>query len=278
MKRILITGEASYIGMSVEKYLNQFEGEYEITTISVRTDDWKNHDFSKYDVVYHVAGIVHQNKVNTETFMMVNTKLPTEIALKAKESGVKHFIFMSTMSVFGLEHGEINENTIPRPKNDYGKSKLEAEKNITNIRGDNFKVTIVRPPMVYGFKSPGNYNRLSNLAKKIPFYPDYKNQRSMIHILNLCNFIKVIIDRMIDGVYHPQNNQLVDTTKLIEEIRKVNGLKKRAIKILNILIIISKPFFSPIRKIYGDLFYNFKENHSYQIINFEESIIQSERG
>lgn len=59
MKRILITGADSYIGTSFNKWLLQYQNEYVVDTVSTMNDEWKDWDFSGYDVVFNVAGIAH---------------------------------------------------------------------------------------------------------------------------------------------------------------------------------------------------------------------------
>ncbi|MDH6373267.1 nucleoside-diphosphate-sugar epimerase [Paenibacillus sp. PastF-3] len=120
--------------------------------ISVRGTAWKDHDFSKYDVVLHVAGIAHveEKHIDSEHYETVNCKLAADIASKAKVEGIQHFVFISSMSVYGLANGIITEETKPNPKSLYGKSKLHADRLIFQLIDKNFKVAILRPPMIYG--------------------------------------------------------------------------------------------------------------------------------
>src|SRR5690606_7124221 len=119
-------------------------------------------------VVIHVAGIAHvkETKENADLYYKVNRDLAFEVAKKAKNEGVKQFIFLSSMSVYGIETGIIKINTPTNPKTNYGRSKLEAEELISSIESDSFKVAILRPPMIYGKGCKGNYIRLANLAIK----------------------------------------------------------------------------------------------------------------
>lgn len=143
MKKILITGSNSYIGMSFESYMTQFDG-YEIDTIDMIDGAWKNQDFSKYDTVFHVAGIAHSDsgKISEERaklYYSVNCDLAEETAIKAKVDGVKQFIYMSSIIIFGSsapmgKSKIIDRNTIPAPENAYGDSKLQAEKNCNPYR------------------------------------------------------------------------------------------------------------------------------------------------
>src|SRR5699024_10788005 len=159
MKKVLITGVNSYVGNSLETWLQQYPEEYKVDKISVRHDDWKEKDFSQYDSIVHVAGIAHQKetKKNRDLYYRINRDLAIDLANKSKKDGVKHFVFLSTMSVYGIEEGVITEDTPLIPKTHYGISKKEAEESIASLEDENFKVAILRPPMIYGKGCPGNY-------------------------------------------------------------------------------------------------------------------------
>ncbi|MBO1915018.1 NAD-dependent epimerase/dehydratase family protein, partial [Microvirga sp. 3-52] len=91
-------------------------------------------------------------------------------------------------------NGIIDMYTTPAPSNFYGDSKLQAENQIKSLNEDSFKVVILRPPMIYGKGSKGNYPKLAKAARKLPVFPNIDNQRSMLHIDNLCEFMKLMID------------------------------------------------------------------------------------
>ena len=193
MKKILITGANSYIGTSFEKYMEQYDG-YQIDTLDMMNPEWKNHDFSIYDVVFHVAGIAHQKetKENTHLYYKINRDLAIATAKLVKEAGVKRFVFMSSMSVYGLDVSKelVNLNTPTNPKTNYGKSKLQAEEEILKLQNDSFTVSIVRPPMVYGEGCPGNLTKLFDAVRKFHIFPTINNQRSSITVEKLCEEIK----------------------------------------------------------------------------------------
>ena len=183
MKRVLITGKDSYIGTKFAQWLSQWPDKYKVEEVDLKDANWKEKDFSSYDVVFHVAGIAHvkETKENKELYYKVNRDLAYKAASKAKKEGINHFVFLSSMSVYGIETGVIKKNTKLNPKSNYGKSKLQAEEFINSLQDDNFSVAILRPPMTYGKGCKGNYPRLSKLALKVPFFPDVKNKRSMVY-------------------------------------------------------------------------------------------------
>ena len=167
-KKVLITGAGSYIGQSFINYAKKnYPDNFEIEELDLMETSWNNVSFSKYDIVYHVAGIAHADvgKVAEETkekYYKVNTDLTVEVAKKAKEDGVREFIFMSSMIIYGesAPYGKkkvIDENTVPMPANFYGDSKLQADVAVRDLADNTFKVIVLRPPMIYGKESKGNY-------------------------------------------------------------------------------------------------------------------------
>lgn len=275
MKRILIIGAESYIGTSLEKWLSRYPLEYNIETIDVRLDDWRNEDFSSFDVAFHVAGIAHvkETRSNRQLFYRVNRDLAYEVALKAKSEGVKQFMFVSSISVYGLQKGVIDKNTPLEPRTSYGKSKLEAEKLVKSLEDHRFTVTILRPPMVYGKGCKGNYPRLAKLALIAPVFPDIDNKRSMIHIDNLCEFVKVLIDNRLGGTFFPQNPEYVKTSEMVRLIARSHGKEIRLTRIFNPIIKMLR--IPVVAKVFGDLVYSKDLSSSgleVRMISLEESI------
>jgi nucleoside-diphosphate-sugar epimerase len=286
--KILITGKNSYIGMSFEKWLNQWPDVYQVDTICLINDNWENYDFSQYDVVFHVAGIVHQKEKPgmKNLYFSINRDLAIEVAKKAKKSGVKQFIFMSSMAVYGLE-GKIeeqviiNKNTPCNPNSFYGNSKLEAENEINKLGDYHFSIAIIRAPMVYGPNCPGNYKFLRKYARRIRILPDLKNQRSMIFINNLVEFIRLLIDHQDKGLFFPQNKEYVDTLNMAKIIAHFYGKKIFISKALGGLLRAGKNMFPIVNKIFGNLTYNKNLSQHYDWnyckVGFEESIELTEK-
>lgn len=284
MKKILITGVNSYIGNSFDEYIKGFS-DYSVEKVSFRDDSWKKIDFSLYDAVLHVAGIAHSDngKISQEKeklYYKINTDLSYEIAKKCKNN--THFIYMSSIIIFGEsasigKNKIIDKNTKPNPINAYGDSKLQAENKLLEI--DGLKLSIIRPPMVYGKNSKGNYPLLSKIAKHTPIFPDIINQRSMIYIENLCEFIRLVIENQDFGIFMPQNLKYITTTSLVVEIANVHNKKIIKTKIFNIPLKILANFMSVINKAFGSLAYDEKISEytqDYNIINFEQSIKRTE--
>ena len=275
MKKILITGANSYIGTSFEKYIkDNFPEEYEIDTVDMIDPSWREKDFSKYDVVFHVAGIAHQKetKKNSKLYYEINCTLATETAKKAKRQGVRQFIFLSSMSVYGMDSGMITKDTPLHPKSNYGKSKLMAEKAILELQDEDFCVTLVRPPMVYGPGCRGNFNSVIKLTDKLPAFPQIRNKRSMIHIFNLNEFIKIAVERQLCGVYMPQNKEYMSTCDMARWISEKRKKKMRMSSLLGVGVKMMIPFVGIAKKAFGSLTYH----SDLEALNFDYCVIGAE--
>jgi len=182
------------------------------------------------------------------------------------------------MSVYGIDCGVITKDTQPKPKSNYGRSKLQAEELIEPLGNENFKVAILRPPMIYGKGCKGNYPRLAKLAIKTPFFPDVKNKRSMIYIDNLCEFIKLIIEERSSGLFFPQNEEYVNTSEMVKIIAKANNKSNHPTKIFNPLINLACKKIGIIKKAFGNLIYehDMSGNYEYCVCKFERSILITE--
>ena len=270
MKKILITGSNSYIGNSVKNYLLQYPESYSVNVRDTIGWEPEQSDFSDYDVVFNVAGIAHikEKKENEHLYYEINRDLSIKIAKTAKAVGVKQYILLSSMSVYGMITGEINKNTLASPKTYYGKSKLQADLEIEKLVDENFKFACLRPPMVYGKGCKGNYQSLRKIALNFPIFPKYHNKRSMIFIGNLCEFIKECIDMEKSGVFFPQNSNYTDTTELVRIIAKYHEKKIYFTSFFNILL--KTLNVNIIKKVFGDLIY--EKIDTISKYDFDESI------
>lgn len=281
MKKVLITGAGSYVGESVRKYILSKDSNFHIDTIDTINDAWKNVDFTQYEVVYHVAGIAHVNaspKMEA-LYYKVNRDLTIEIAKTAKEAGVKQFIFMSSQIVFheskSLKSEILTADTKENPNGFYGDSKLQAEKGLKELETPYFKVCILRPPIIYGIGAKGNFPRLAKLATKVPAFPAWHNQRSMLYIDNLAEFVRQAILRELKGIYYPQNRELSDTVEIIRFFAKYAGHKVWITKLFNPLVWMGSFILQPINKMFATYFYDPKMSiveFDYQLVSLEESL------
>ena len=257
MKRILITGEHGYIGTAIAAHLGQYPEQYAAERISVRDFTPEAFDFHGVDAIVHTAAFVHQRET-AETqplFDTVNRDLTVALAGKAKRDGVKHFLFFSTMSVYGMDVGTITKDVVPAPKTQYGRSKYAAERRIAPLSDAAFTVTILRPPLVIGPGAKGNPARLERLAKRLPFCPDFENRRSMVSIETLCGAVQALIDAPRAGVFFPQEPEPIATRDLIERAMREQGRTPKRSKLLNPAIRVLRACTRVGKKAFGDLVY-----------------------
>ena len=290
MKKILITGANSYIGTSFENYIKEnFAGHYLVDTVDMIDGSWRDKSFSGYDAVFHVAGIAHSDngKISEEKkrlYYSVNTDLTVETAKKAKADGVGQFIFMSSAIVYGDsapigKQKIINRETPLAPANAYGDSKVQAEKGILPLADESFKVVVLRPPMIYGRGSKGNYPLLSKFAQKLPAFPYVKNERSMLYIENLAEFVRLMIENDENGIFFPQNGVYSNTSEMVAAIAKAHGRKLHLVKGFAWALKLLSHITGLVNKAFGNLCYDMKISEykeDYRKFGFEESIEKTE--
>lgn len=252
--KLLITGSNGFVG---NYFINKYKGKYDIRTFSFLKDDINSLDCSEVDVVFHLSALVHQmGGASSEDYERVNVTQTLQLAKKAKKSGIKHFVFMSTVKVYGEEtNSKYTENTVCNPEDDYGKSKLKAEQELQKLEDENFKISIIRTPIVYGYGVKANIKNLINLVNKVPVLPfgKIKNKRSMVYIGNLCHLVDEIITQEKQGIFLASDDEPLSTTRLIELIAKNLHKKVYLIKIpfFESLLKIVKPSFH--KRLYGSL-------------------------
>ncbi|MCI9619177.1 MAG: NAD-dependent epimerase/dehydratase family protein [Dorea sp.] len=296
MKKVLITGANSYIGMSFEKWMTEVHPkEFKIDTVDMKCEKWKEKDFSEYDVVFHVAGIAHADvghvtEERKNYYHEVNCNLSLETAKTAKEAGIKQFIFMSSMIVYGDsaplgKKKVIHKETQPSPSNFYGDSKWQADRKIRQLENDDFHVAVLRPPMIYGKGSKGNYPVLAQMAKRLPVFPKVENEKSVLHVDNLSEFVYLLISSGEGGIFFPQNAEYVKTYEMVKEIARCAGHQIWITELLNPLVWIAEKIpgkvSGKIHKAFGSLVYEKNMSNCfkgrYQVRKLNESISLTEK-
>lgn len=289
MKKILVTGVNSYVGTSLEAWLKQWPENYQVDTVDMIGDGWKEQSFRGYDAVFHVAGIVHKEDSKNdpgqrELYDRVNTRLAVETAQKAKAEGVKQFVFMSSASVYGLTAPMgnvvmIDADTPLNPTDNYGISKANAEKQLQPLAGEDFKLAILRPPMIYGKGCKGNYQSMAKLAKKLPVFPWVNNQRSMLYIDNLSEFVRLVIDDEAEGIFCPQNEEYVNTSEMVNLIAHANGRNILMVRGFSWALKLLRPFTGLVDKAFGSLCYDRSVSaypKHYCVKDLPQSILETE--
>lgn len=255
MTRVIITGKNGFIGQHLARRIPGSHQE------SVRDGAWQKIDFSKYDCVVHAAGMAHvsYNSALDAQYMAVNRDLTLDIARAAKAAGVRQFIFLSSIIVYGpaARGGDtrvITASTPPAPENAYGLSKLEAEQGLFLLADDNFHVAALRLPMVYGRGSRGNFSLILKYAKYLPVFPALCGRRSAIYVENLAEYIAYAIERGLEGMLFPRDHLPVTTTRMLTAVRAALGKNTRITRAFDPLIRLFGNS-DPMRRIFGGLEY-----------------------
>lgn len=282
--KVLITGKGSYIGEHIKLHLES--SGYRVDEADTMGDEWKNINYAQYDSVVHVAAIVHDDakSASEDLFRKVNTELPVSIAKLAKARGVKQFVFLSTMGVYGkgkslsIKDSVIDENTPLNAVGAYGGSKLEAERQLKELDDESFKVAVVRPPNVYGPGCRGNYIPLfKKLALKLFIcpYAFADIRQSMLYIDNLSELIKLIVEYRAGGTFMPQDDVTPNAVEIVRTIRSIYDKKTMCSKLMGAFVKLFKKA-SVVSKIYGGIQYDKSISDCfdirYQIVSFNEGM------
>ncbi|MEA3491677.1 MAG: NAD-dependent epimerase/dehydratase family protein [Campylobacterota bacterium] len=245
--KLLLTGSSGFIG---SYFQSNYSYRYDIETFSFAKDDLENLDLSQIDRVVHLSALVHQmGGASKEEYHRVNVDNTLILAQQAKQSGVKQFIFMSSIKVYGEESDiPYTETTKCKPVDEYGISKFEAENRLREMEDDNFTVSILRTPVVYGRGVKANILNLINMIDRVPMLPfgNIKNRRSLVYIGNLCDMIDRICSNKIGGTFLAGDDQSLSTTELVEIIAKMRGRK---------VMLLTLPLFPQLLKIVKPSFY-----------------------
>lgn len=278
---ILIIGKNSYIGNHIDEWLSKHG--WHVTQLDVLTDEWKTFDYSSYDAIVHVAGIVHRpNCQDWELYKRVNTDMPITIATMAKEQGVKQYVFFSTMGVYGvgkkLRPNIVDEKTPLSSESMYGRSKLLAEEGLQKLQDVTFNVVCVRPPSVYGKGCRGGYiTGFTSIVRKLPIIPKaYTDvKQSFIYIDNLSEFVRLAIEKNLYGAFCPQDDKTISANELLQVIADGIGKKLPESTFLGLLVRLFH-FMPLIKKAYGGIEYSKDlstiNNVNYVVVTFEEGI------
>ncbi|WP_418180407.1 NAD-dependent epimerase/dehydratase family protein [Aliarcobacter lanthieri] len=253
MKELLVTGSNGYLGSS---FINQYKDKYIFENFSLLNQKLEDISFDDISIVLHCAALVHQKiEYSYKKYHEINVEYPVKLAKIAKQNGVKQFVFISTIAVYCENEELLNENTSCNPITPYGKSKLEAEKQLLELNDDYFIVSIIRPPMIYGKNAPGNIDSLVKLVKNISIIPlgKIENKRSFIFIKNLLHIINEVITQEKQGIFLASDDEPLSTSRLIELIARNLGKKIYLVKIpfFESLLKLVKPSFH--KRLYGNL-------------------------
>lgn len=287
MIRILITGINSNTGNAFAEYVREFyPNEFAIERCSLRDDNYLSMNWGNYDVVLHTVGVagLHGSAGSLEEKEYcygINRDLTLRVAKKAKCDGIKHFVFLSTMMVYGESapigsHYNIDEKTIPSPISYYGKSKLAGERELSRLEDELFNITIIREPVVYGEHFKGEFYKLQKIAKKVILFPLIESTKSYVYEGNLCEAICQVIQKGCYGIIHPQNAEMITTSELYSRMVSSNGKKCILIRGLKGILRVLSFFTKYVNAVFNDMNYSAELSKisgvDYQVFSLEESI------
>ena len=268
--QLCIIGKNSFVGnYFLEKYKTENTKE-----ICLLTNKLEEISFSNTNSIIHLSALVHQMKgAPEEKYFQVNSDLAYNTAKKAKTEGVFHFIYMSTVKVYGefTEEGKAwTEESPCNPVDPYGKSKIEGEQRIRELEDQNFIVSIIRTPIVYGPGVKANMYNIMKIINKFPLIPlgNINNQRSMTFVGNLCQLIHTILEQKKSGIFLACDGPPISTSDLVKEISKASGKKNNILPIPGLMQKMVKTFKPEIhRRLFGNL--EVDNSKTCEILNYQ---------
>ena len=252
MANILVTGSTGFIGSAVVSVLSTSHDvvapvRKPVATSVTRLNYVMTQDLTvlannvellqKQEILIHIAAKAHATAVSLDEFRQVNTAATLQLARNAAASGVKRFIFLSSIGVNGISNTKpFSVVDKPAPVEDYAVSKLEAEIGLKQIAAETgMEVVIIRPPLVYGANAPGNFGKLVKLAQKNLPLPlgAIQNKRSLVAIDNLVALIVTCVDhpKAANQTFLVSDDQDVSSTNLLQLMIRATSKTPRLIPV-----------------------------------------------
>lgn len=254
MTKFFITGASGFIG---SYFINAYQDKYSIQTFSFLHDEIESLHVKGVDAVLHLSALVHQmDGASDEEYERVNVAQTLHLAQKAKASGVKQFVFMSTVKVYGEESDEVyTEHSTCKPQDAYGRSKHRAEEELLKLEDENFSISIIRTPIVYGAGVKANIQSLTRLIQKIPILPfgGIRNKRSFVYVGNLCYLVNEVLLQQKSGIFLCADDAPLSTTRLCELIAQGLGKKVWLVKLPFFETAVKKLKPAIYQRLYGNL-------------------------
>ncbi len=254
MKRILLTGCSGFVGRAIHDALSHRENvdlvsvgrtlqltlpattfQLEIRGIN-RDTDWSV-ALGEVDTVIHAAARVHvmddRAKDPLVEFRKVNVEGTLNLARQAAISGVRRFLFFSSVKVNGeqtMPGIPFTEQSIPQPNDPYAISKYEAEQALQHLSKETgMEVVIIRPPLVYGPGVKANFHNMMRwLLKNFPLpLGAIHNKRSLVGLDNLVDFTLLCIDHpdAANEIFLVADGEDLSTTELLGAVKRLIGSK-----------------------------------------------------
>lgn len=231
-KKVAITGGSGFIGSG---FISKYKDTLDLLDLNLRDKGVESLALHGIQSFVYSVGIAHVKKAEDDPeFFEINEELALSCAKKAKSSGVRQFIYISSTMVYGQGSQEAyNEDSMCTPVNAAGKSKQRAEIRIKSLADENFKVAIIRPSLVYGKGVKGNlysFLKLADSPLPLPF-KDVHNQRAMVSIHTLIDAIYKVIREELDGTFVISDRDPVSTEELMTTLRTALGRNPRLFKL-----------------------------------------------
>ncbi|MBC98964.1 MAG: hypothetical protein CME63_14570 [Halobacteriovoraceae bacterium] len=242
-KKVIIFGGTGFIGRNLVRAFEENEPHLKVyytgsnPCINIKSSHIKINDFldkteltkvlKEMSYVINLIGLAHRNeKINNANAHKVANYQITKAIAESVPNNLQKFIQLSTIGVYGgqRELGFITDETGFSPTTPYEIYKKKSEDFlIREFKNDPQKLTIIRPPLVYGNKAPGNFGKIDKLTN-IPFplpLGGIKNKRSFIYVKNLAHAILLALRFDLNSVsYNVADLEIISTSELISEICK----------------------------------------------------------
>ncbi|AKJ94797.1 nucleoside-diphosphate sugar epimerase [Thioalkalivibrio versutus] len=218
MGRVLVTGASGFVGKGLVGHLAD-DGSGWVPVAGVRErrglfgEEWALGPLEAFgaevglpgglDAVVHMAARAHvldePEADPLEAFRRVNLDGALRLARQAADSGVRRFLFVSSVGVNGnASQRPFTERDVPAPQEPYAVSKYEAEQALWDLAAaTGMEVVVVRPPLVYGPGAPGNFGSLLRWVNKgvpLPLGAVTQNRRSLVALDNLVDLIVTCLE------------------------------------------------------------------------------------
>jgi UDP-glucose 4-epimerase len=280
-KTILVTGASGFVGTA---FLKRYANAFNIKPVCLIQTKVEELDFTGVDAVLHLAALVHQMKpVPNSEYFRINTELTQKVAERARQCGVKHFVFYSTVKVFGVDGLLWDHKTVFTPESEchpsdaYGQSKLAAEAILQKLNTPDFQVAVVRPPLIYGEGVKGNLEALMKLINLSPVLPlgYFRNRRTMVALTNLLAETAEILQTGATGVFIPTDENPISTGELVQELARAMGKKVLLLPVPQLLVRLFarvKPAFAV--RLFGSLQFRSAQAPQHKRIPFSEAVAE----
>lgn len=229
-KRILITGHDGYLGSIMVPYFVKAgynvvgldTGYFHPCTLvpdlvdgpSIRKDirDLAPEDLNGFDAVVHLAALSNDplGNLNGRWTEEINFQASVRLAQLAKAAGVKRFLFSSSCIMYGMSEATVvTEDSPLDPKTDYARSKVEAERAISQLGVNGFSPTFLRNGTVYGLAPRMRFDTVFNnlmgsavAARKVIVHSDGKPWRPVVHIQDVAGAFLAVLQAPIPSVHN----------------------------------------------------------------------------